>query len=302
MSTTEENGYRVRKCHPSHNSLIEKTGMSQTSISRGIKYLKELQQDGITEITKETKKKPRFLTTIQRMGTSAKYVIRYKLHTHEKTELPTHDNSQLHTHDNSELPTHEKTELPTHEKQIDHDNKQIEHTILTDDMNHQKNILECICKYFHWNETKIDEYILKYAENKHFTNELILIACHQFKREKNGERYWTKNYWPRGLDRWMEDTPSPRSAVNDTLVAKVHSDILHNLPTKSVKDEKEDIQVVENIDDDCDDSLYNDLFADAKMKYEQYPSLVNMQTLYNLSQAKQCPQGIIEQIEKLIGR
>ena len=260
MKTTEKNGIRTRKCHPSHNSLMEKTGLSQTTISKGIKYLKELHSDGITEVTyekvngkrfisEESKNKDRFLTTIQRMGTSAQYIVSYRLHTVEDTELPTVENTEYCTVENTELPTVENTELPTVEKQTNNDNKQLEHTIVTDDtINHHRDILNSMCSFFGWSTDKVEEYVAKYSDNEHFANELILVACHQFKRDGKGERYWTKNYWPRGLDRWMDDAPSPRSAINETLVERVHKEILKTTPAAGVSSDK--VENSQNIDDD----------------------------------------------------
>ena len=232
FKTREVDGWRIRTCYPSHEAISSHIHKGQSTISRGVKQLKNLTQDGITEFKKSCKKlcggckkscenfkrktaikPPAFLTTKKRMGNSSvyevKYKIKYDLSNGDKTVLPTVDKTVLPTVDNSILSNGDKTVLSNGDKQTDHDNKQIEQTILTDDdiILKSSKIIKKYIQEFGWNgdlEPKVSEFYT----NEHFINELIHIGAFLLERRESGKKIWSAHYWIQGIRYWLQSVPS----------------------------------------------------------------------------------------------
>ena len=233
FSTKEVDGYRIRTCYPSHDTISSCIHKGQSTISRGVKQLKNLMEDGITEFPKNCKKlcgdckkscenfkrktaikPPAFFTTKKRMGNSSVYEVRYKI----KYDLSNGDKTVLSNGDNYVL--------SNGDKQTNHDNKPIKQTILSDDdISKSSEIIKKYIQEFNWSSSLLEQ-VVEFYDNKHFLNELIHIGAFMLERRDKGSKLWTSGYWIRGIRYWLESAPSDLSPSRQRYIEKLHSEVL----------------------------------------------------------------------------
>ena len=180
----EEEGkqYRIRKCFPSYDRLMNLTGCSRGYVGKGIANLKE---NG-------------FLTSQQRAGTTAIFTIKTEVYTVETTE--NESTSEVHTVETSENDTVETSEIHTVETSEKHtvckhikNNEQkdlsetVNRLILTDK---QKEIINKFSSFFGWKGKKYIEELeeaLPSSCSDYLTDELMLIGAYNLRRMKEGK-------------------------------------------------------------------------------------------------------------------
>jgi len=294
----EEEGkqYRIRKCFPSYDRLMNLTGCSRGYVGKGIANLKE---NG-------------FLTSQQRAGTTAIFTIKTEVYTVETSEnestseVYTVETTENHTVETSEKHTVETSEKHTVCKHIkNNEQKDLSETvnrlILTDK---QKEIINKLSSYFGWkgkNYIEDLEKVLPADCSDYLTDELMLIGAYNLRMKKEGGRVWTGNYIVKGIFYWIKNGKGKSSKPNvhtAMLVEEVHDKILQFKKQKQPKTEEPDLKVI-NTDEGQED--FDWLLDHNIKKYTSYPSISNKTMIENMKTSPHCHDLNLQKIKTAIG-
>jgi len=293
----ESKKYRIRKCFPSYDRLMNLTGCSRGYVGKGIANLKE---NG-------------FLTSQQRAGTSAIFTIKTEVYTVETSE--NESDSEVHTveiYENDTVETTEKHTVETSEKHTVYKHiKNNEQKQLTKTVNRlilsekQKTILDHFCQFFGW-ITK-EDYIQE-LENKlplscseYLTDELILIGAYNLKRIAENKGAWTGNYFITGIVRWIEagkGKSSKPSVYMSSLIERLHEEVLPFKSEKKQTKEEKPLKIATTKEGQEDfDWLLDHLIK----QYQNLPSGLNRDQLINLKESVYCHDLNLQKIKTAIG-
>lgn len=294
----EEEGkqYRIRKCFPSYDRLMNLTGCSRGYVGKGIANLKE---NG-------------FLTSQQRAGTTAIFTIKTEVYTVETSEnestpeVYTVETTENHTVETSENHTVETSEKHTVYKHIKNNEQKdltetVNRLILTDK---QKEIINKLSSYFGWkgkNYIEDLEKVLPADCYDYLTDELMLIGAYNLKRMKEGKGAWTGNYVVKGISYWLQNGKGKSSKPNvhtAMLVEEVHDKILQFKNQKEPKTEESysDCESTEDGQEDFDWLLDHNI-----KQYTSYPSISNRTMIENMKTSPHCHDLNLQKIKTAIG-